>query len=204
MSTKNETASRIFHSSRRRASGLLVGVLLVVGYFGSAAILIRDYSTASAAFRQRMEQHQARDGNVSGRRAFGRLEGAFAGAHTPLGFTPATPLQPARQRDDPCHFRSKRSPGGTPRNCPETRRKPRPGRLASPLQSPSASETRTEDAMKPETIDSNSQIFRSARRWSPVPFLLAGVLLVAGYVGASAALIDNYTNQTAQVGGPRA
>ena len=58
--------------------------------------------------------------------------------------------------------------------------------------------------MKPETIDSNSQIFRSARRWSPVPFLLAGVLLVAGYVGASAALIDNSTNQTAQVGGPRA
>ena len=58
--------------------------------------------------------------------------------------------------------------------------------------------------MKPETIDSNSQIFRSARRWSPVPFLLAGVLLVAGSVGASAALIDNYTNQTAQVGGPRA
>ena len=58
--------------------------------------------------------------------------------------------------------------------------------------------------MKPETIDSNSQIFRSARRWSPVPFLLAGVLLVAGYVGASAALIDNYTNQTAQVDGPRA
>ena len=47
MSTKNETASRIFHSSRRRASGLLVGVLLVVGYFGSAAILIRDYSSAT-------------------------------------------------------------------------------------------------------------------------------------------------------------
>jgi len=58
--------------------------------------------------------------------------------------------------------------------------------------------------MKPETSNANSQLFRSSRRWSPVPFILAGVLLVAGYVGASAALIDNYSNQTAQVGGPRA
>jgi hypothetical protein len=61
-----------------------------------------------------------------------------------------------------------------------------------------------EDAMKTETSSSNPQLFRSARRWSPIPFILAGVLLVAGYVGASAALIDNYSNQTAQVGGPRA
>ena len=58
--------------------------------------------------------------------------------------------------------------------------------------------------MKPETSNSNPQLFRSSRRWSPIPFLLAGVLLVAGYVGASAVLIDNYSNHTAQVGGPRA
>ena len=47
MSTKNETASRIFQTSRRHASGLLLGVLLVVGYFASAAVLIRDYSSAT-------------------------------------------------------------------------------------------------------------------------------------------------------------
>jgi len=58
--------------------------------------------------------------------------------------------------------------------------------------------------MKTETSGSNPQLFRSARKWSPIPFLLSGVLLVAGYVGASAVLIDNYTNQTAPVGGPRA
>ena len=58
--------------------------------------------------------------------------------------------------------------------------------------------------MKPEPTSTNSQLFRSARRWSPIPFILAGVLLVAGYVGASAVLIDNYSNHPAQVGGPRA
>ena len=60
--------------------------------------------------------------------------------------------------------------------------------------------------MKPETTSPSTQIFRSSRRWSAIPFILSGVLLVAGYVGASAVLIDNYSNpnQTAQVGGPRA
>jgi len=57
--------------------------------------------------------------------------------------------------------------------------------------------------MKPETQSTN-QLFRSSRKWSPIPFILSGVLLVAGYVGASAVLIDNYSNHTAQVGGPRA
>jgi hypothetical protein len=58
--------------------------------------------------------------------------------------------------------------------------------------------------MKTEPTSNNPQLFRSARRWSPIPFLLAGVLLVAGYIGASAVLIDNYSNHPAQVGGPRA
>ncbi|MGZ6079540.1 MAG: hypothetical protein ACXWK4_01915 [Myxococcaceae bacterium] len=58
--------------------------------------------------------------------------------------------------------------------------------------------------MKTEPTSNNPQLFRSARRWSPIPFLLSGVLLVAGYVGASAVLIDNYSNHPAQVGGPRA
>ncbi len=58
--------------------------------------------------------------------------------------------------------------------------------------------------MKPDTTSSSTQLFRSARRWSPLPFILTGALLVAGYIGASAALIDNYSNHTAQVGGPRA
>ena len=58
--------------------------------------------------------------------------------------------------------------------------------------------------MKPDTTSSSTQLFRSSRRWSPLPFILTGALLVAGYVGASAALIDNYSNHTAQVGGPRA
>jgi hypothetical protein len=67
---------------------------------------------------------------------------------------------------------------------------------------PRSSEHSKEDAMKTET--SNTQLFRSSRRWSPIPFVLSGLLLVAGYVGASAVLIDSYTNHTAQVGGPRA
>jgi hypothetical protein len=37
--------------------------------------------------------------------------------------------------------------------------------------------------MKPETTSSNPQLFRSSRRWSPIPFIVSGVLLVAGYVG---------------------
>jgi len=58
--------------------------------------------------------------------------------------------------------------------------------------------------MKRETTSSSNQLFRSSRRWNPIPFILSGVLLVAGYVGAGAVLIDNYSNHTAQVGGPRA
>ena len=58
--------------------------------------------------------------------------------------------------------------------------------------------------MKPEITSSSNQLFRSSRRWSPLPFILSGVLLVAGYVGASAVLIDTYSNHTAKVGGPRA
>jgi len=62
----------------------------------------------------------------------------------------------------------------------------------------------TEEAMNRENPSSSNQLFRSSRRWSPIPFILSGILLVAGYVGASAVLIDNYSNHTAQVGGPRA
>ena len=76
--------------------------------------------------------------------------------------------------------------------------------LAPPLQAAWFVQKRREDAMKRETTSSSSQLFRSSRRWSPIPFILSGILLVAGYVGASAVLIDNYSNHTAQVGGPRA
>jgi len=58
--------------------------------------------------------------------------------------------------------------------------------------------------MKTETVNVNGQLFRTVRRRSAIPFVLAGALLVAGYVGAGAALIDNYTHQTARTGGPRA
>ena len=58
--------------------------------------------------------------------------------------------------------------------------------------------------MKTESVDVNGQLFRTERRRSALPFFLAGALLVAGYVGASAALIDNYSSQTARTGGPRA
>ena len=51
--------------------------------------------------------------------------------------------------------------------------------------------------MKPENTSSSNQLFASSRRWSPLPFILSGVLLVAGYVGASAVLIDTYSNHTA-------
>jgi hypothetical protein len=47
MSPQIPSASRIFQTSRRRSHALLVGVLLVLGYFGSAAVLIRDYSSAT-------------------------------------------------------------------------------------------------------------------------------------------------------------
>ena len=58
--------------------------------------------------------------------------------------------------------------------------------------------------MKTESVDVNGQLFRTERRRSALPFFLAGALLVAGYVGASVALIDNYSSQTAPTGGPRA
>ena len=58
--------------------------------------------------------------------------------------------------------------------------------------------------MKTESVNVNGQLFRTVRRRSALPFFLAGALLVAGYVGVGAALIDNYTNQTAHTGGPRA
>jgi hypothetical protein len=58
--------------------------------------------------------------------------------------------------------------------------------------------------MKTESANVNGQLFRTVRRRSALPFFLAGALLVAGYVGAGAALIDNYTHQTAPTGGPRA
>ena len=53
MSTvQTESASHIFETSRRRSYGVVVGVLLVIGYFCSAAVLIRDYSAASPSVEQ--------------------------------------------------------------------------------------------------------------------------------------------------------
>jgi len=40
------TSAPLFETSRRRSHGLVVGILLVLGYFGTAAVLIRDYSAA--------------------------------------------------------------------------------------------------------------------------------------------------------------
>src|SRR5262249_10182699 len=40
--TTTDTTSRIFQTSRRRSHGLVVGILLVLGYFGTAAVLISD------------------------------------------------------------------------------------------------------------------------------------------------------------------
>lgn len=53
MTTTADTASRLFENSRRRSHGLVLGILLVLGYFGAAAILISDYSSSS---RSRVEQ----------------------------------------------------------------------------------------------------------------------------------------------------
>ena len=59
--------------------------------------------------------------------------------------------------------------------------------------------------MKTENVNVNGQLFKSVRRRNALPFFVAGALLVAGYVGAGAALIDNYPSQTARTsGGPRA
>ncbi|HUM10074.1 MAG TPA: hypothetical protein VLT82_03890 [Myxococcaceae bacterium] len=52
MTAQTQSASHIFQTSRRRSYGLLLGVLLVLGYFGSAAILIRDYSATPSDFEQ--------------------------------------------------------------------------------------------------------------------------------------------------------
>ena len=53
MTTETETASsRLFETSRRRSSLLVVGILVVLGYFCAAAVLIRDYSTRSPSVEQ--------------------------------------------------------------------------------------------------------------------------------------------------------
>ena len=52
MKAHTETASPLFQTSRRRSHGLVVGVLLVLGYFTTAAVLIRDYSAASPSVEQ--------------------------------------------------------------------------------------------------------------------------------------------------------
>lgn len=52
MNPRTETASPIFQTSRRRSHGLVVGILLVLGYFTTAAVLIRDYSTAPSSVEQ--------------------------------------------------------------------------------------------------------------------------------------------------------
>jgi hypothetical protein len=49
---QTESASPIFETSRRRSYAIVVGVLLVIGYFCSAAVLIRDYSTRSPRVEQ--------------------------------------------------------------------------------------------------------------------------------------------------------
>ncbi|HEY1335424.1 MAG TPA: hypothetical protein VGF31_14270 [Myxococcaceae bacterium] len=48
--TVETTSSSLFQTSRRRSHALVVGILLVLAYFGTAAILISDYS-ASAPVR---------------------------------------------------------------------------------------------------------------------------------------------------------
>ena len=41
-----DTTSPIFQTSRRRSHALVVGILLVLSYFGTAAVLISDYSAS--------------------------------------------------------------------------------------------------------------------------------------------------------------
>jgi hypothetical protein len=50
--TQIESTSNIFQTSRRRSYGVVVGVLLVIGYFCSAAVLIRDYSSRSPSVEE--------------------------------------------------------------------------------------------------------------------------------------------------------
>ena len=52
MDARTETTSLLFQTSRRRSHGLVVGILLVLGYFTTAAVLIRDYSAAPASVEQ--------------------------------------------------------------------------------------------------------------------------------------------------------
>ena len=52
MTTTVDTASRLFQTSRRRSHGLVVGILLVLGYFGTAAVLIGDYSASPSTVQQ--------------------------------------------------------------------------------------------------------------------------------------------------------
>ncbi len=54
----------------------------------------------------------------------------------------------------------------------------------------------------PMNTQSPVALFQSARRRRPFA-ILVGVLLVAGYIGAGAVLISDYTVQTATIGGPR-
>ncbi len=52
MRAQTESVSPIFQNSRRRSPGLVLGILLVLGYFGTAVVLIRDYSAAPSTFDQ--------------------------------------------------------------------------------------------------------------------------------------------------------
>jgi hypothetical protein len=52
MNTTVQTTSPLFQTSRRRSHGLVVGILLVLGYFGTAAVLIRDYSASPSNVEQ--------------------------------------------------------------------------------------------------------------------------------------------------------
>jgi len=52
MSAQTESVSPIFQTSRRRSPGLVLGILLMLGYFGTAVVLIRDYSAAPSTFEQ--------------------------------------------------------------------------------------------------------------------------------------------------------
>jgi hypothetical protein len=44
MTTTIDTTPGLFQTSRRRSHLLALGILLVLGYFGTAAVLISDYS----------------------------------------------------------------------------------------------------------------------------------------------------------------
>lgn len=52
MSPQTESVSSIFRASRSRSHGLLVGILVVLGYFCGAAVMIRDYSVGPSSFDQ--------------------------------------------------------------------------------------------------------------------------------------------------------